>query len=105
MTLMTSPEFVAYVGIPDLHDGIVLRVAAEGKTAEVVVDGFSGHQHVVRFEGVEAVEMNKPEGMLLYSISEMRTAPPLRKFVFTNNDEDHPGSLSILATDFSIRSD
>jgi hypothetical protein len=105
IALMISPEFVAYVGIPDLHDGIVLRVAVEGKTAEVVVDGFSGRQHTVRFEGVETVRMNQPEGMLLYSISEMRAAPPLREFVFTNNDENHPGSLSILATGFSIRSD
>jgi hypothetical protein len=49
--------------------------------------------------------MNQPEGMLLYSLSEMRASPPLRKFVFANNEEDHPGYLSILATDFSVRSD
>lgn len=105
IALMESPEFVGYVGIPDLHDGIVLRVSIEGKAAEVVVEGFSGRHHVLRFEGVGTVEMNQPEGMLLYSLSEMRNAPPLRKFEFTNNGEDHPGSLSILATDFSIRSD
>ncbi len=50
------------------------------------------------------MEMNQPEGMLLYSLSEMRASPPLRKFEFTNNEEDHPGYLSILATAFSVRS-
>jgi hypothetical protein len=73
--------------------GIVLRVSVEVKTAQVVVDGFIGRQHVIRLEGVEVVEMKQPEGMLLYSLSEMRTVSPFRKFVFTNNDEDHPSSL------------
>ena len=48
--------------------------------------------------------MNEPEGMLLYSLSEMRALPPLRKFVFTNKEEDNQKSLSILATGFSIHS-
>jgi hypothetical protein len=91
---MKSAEFVGYVGVSDLHDGIVLRVSVEVKTAEVVVDGFSGRQHVIRFEGLEVVEVNQPEGMLLCSLSEIRTVSPLRKFVFTNNDEDHPSSLN-----------
>lgn len=90
---MKSPEFVGCVGISDLHDGIVLPVSVEVKTAEVVVDRFCGRQHVIRFEGVEVVEMNQPEGMLLYSLSEMRTVSPFRKFVLTNNDEDRPRPL------------
>jgi hypothetical protein len=101
---VTDPDFVGYVGIPDLHDGIVLRVSFEGKTAEVVVEGYSGREHVIRLQGVDAVEMNAPEGMLLYSLSEMRGSPPLRRFVFANNEEDHPGFLTILALDFSIHS-
>ena len=101
---MTDPDFVEYVGIPDLHDGIVLRVSFGGKTAEVVVEGYSGREHVIRFQGVDAVEMNAPEGMLLYSLSEMRSSPPLRRFIFANKEEDHPGFLTILATEFSIYS-
>ena len=66
ITLMKSPDFVGYVGLPDFHDGVVLRVSLEGKTAEVVVEGYSGREHIVLFEGVQAVEMNQPEGMLLY---------------------------------------
>lgn len=90
---MKSPEFVGYVGISALPDAIALRVSVEVKAAEVVAEGSGGRQHVIRFEGVEVVEMKQPEGMLLYSLSEMRTVSPFRKFVFTNNDEDHPSSL------------
>ncbi len=82
---MKTPDFVGYVGLPDFHDGVVLRVSVEGKNAEVVVEGYSGREHVVLFEGVQAVDMDQPEGMLLYSLSEMRASPPLRKFMFVNN--------------------
>ena len=101
---MSETEFVAYVGIADIHDGTILRVSAEGKTAEVVIEGYSGREHAILFDGVDQVEMNEPEGMLLYSLSEMRAEPPLRKFVFTNNDEDDQKSLSVVALDFRIRS-
>jgi hypothetical protein len=100
--LMKSPDSVGYVGLPDSHDGVVLRASLEGKTAEVVVAGYSGREHVVLFEGVQAVEMNQPEDMLPYSLSGMRALPPLRKFVFANNEEDHSGYWSILATDFCV---
>ena len=73
--------------------------------AEVVVKGYSGREHVVMFDGVDEIEMREPEGMLLYSLSEMRAKPPLRRFVFANNnEEDYPGCLSLVAEGFSIRS-
>lgn len=102
--VMNDAGFIGYVGGPDFHDGVVLRVSVEGKRAEVVVEGYSGREHVVLFEGVNEVEMNAPEGMVLYSLSEMRATPPLRRFVFTNSDENHPGFLSVVAKDFYIRS-
>ena len=102
---MSEGEFVAYVGFADIHDGTVVRATAEGNTAEVVIKGFSGHEHRILFDGLEGVEMNEPEGMLLYALCEMRTKPPLRKFVFGNNREDDQKSLSVLALGFRIRSD
>ena len=48
--------FIGYVGSPDFHHGVVLRVSIEGKKAEVVVQGPSGRKHVVLFEGVDEVE-------------------------------------------------
>src|SRR5260370_31594786 len=101
---MDEVGFVGYVGSPDFHDGVVLRVAVEGKTAEVVVEGLSGREHIVLFEGVDEVKMNAPEGMVLYSLSEMRATPPLRKFVFTNSEEGHPGFLNVVAKDLRILS-
>ena len=101
---MSSEEFVAYVGVPDIHDGTILRVSVDGKTAEVILEGYSSREHAVVFEGVQELEMNEPEGMLLYSLSEMRATPPFRKFVFTNNEEDSRKFLSILATGFRILS-
>ena len=104
ITIMNDKEvFVAYVGSPDFHDGFVRRVSVEGKTVEVVIEGYSGSEYVVLFEGVDEIEQNVPEGMELYSLSEMSATPPFRKFVFANNVEEHPGLLSIVAKDFSVR--
>jgi|ERR1700722_18219447 hypothetical protein len=101
---MSETEFIAYVGIADIHDSTVLRVSAKGKTAEVVIEGYSGRKHAILFDGVDQLEMNEPEGMFLYSLSEMRPEPPLRKFVFMHGDEDDQKSLSVVALDFRIRS-
>lgn len=102
--IMDSEIFVAYVGDPDFHDGHVLRVSAEATTAEIVVEGYSGKKYSVFFEGVDEVQMNAPEGMELYSLSEMLASPPLREFVFTNNEEDHPGILRVIAKSFRVQS-
>jgi len=97
-----SDEFVAYVGIADIHDGFVLRVSVEERAATVVIKGDSGQEYAIHFVGVEGVEMRDPVGMELYSLSEMRAKDPLRAFAFTNNNEDECKSLSIIATGFQI---
>jgi hypothetical protein len=101
---MSESEFIAYVGIPDMHDGTILRVSLENGKAEVVLEGYSRRMHTVLFDGVDKVVMNEPEGMLLYALVEMSATPSLRSFIFANNDEDDQKSLSILAKDFRIRS-
>lgn len=101
---MNQAEFIGYVGIADIHDGTVVRVSVEGVTAEVVIKGYSGGEHSLLFDGVDEVEMNEPEGMLLYAISEVRARSPLRRFVFLNSHEDDPKSLCIVALDFQVRS-
>jgi creatinine amidohydrolase/Fe(II)-dependent formamide hydrolase-like protein len=100
---MSEDEFVAYVGIADIHDGTVIRVSVEGKIAEVLIVGYSGSEHAIFFEGVDQLEMKEPEGMFLYSLSEMRAEPPLRKFVFVNSEENNEKSLSIVALDLHDR--
>ena len=104
---MSGSELIAYVGIADIHDGTIVRVVAEGKTAEVMIEGYSGRHHLILFEGVGSIEMNEPEGMLLYALCEMRAKPPLRRFVFANNNDDDEGdqkSLNIMALNYQIRS-
>lgn len=101
---MSNTEFIAYVGIADIHDGTVVRVFSEGKTAEVVIKGYSGRQHSILFNGVDSVEMNEPEGMLLYALAEMRSNSSVRRFVFANSNEDDQKSLAVMALDFRIRS-
>ncbi|WP_162601732.1 hypothetical protein [Occallatibacter savannae] len=104
MTSMGEADFVAYVGIPDIHDGTILRVSIKGSTAEVVIEGYSGCEHSIVFQGIRKVEMKEPEGMLLYSLSEMQAEAPFREFVFTSNNEDDDKYLSVTAVDFRIRS-
>lgn len=99
---MSEEVFVAYVGDPDIHDGHVVRVEQKGKRVSVLVRGFSGRRFWVEFSGVESVKSNRPEGMVLYSLSEMEAPAPFRRFVFTNWDEKDDAYLEILARDFRI---
>jgi hypothetical protein len=95
--------FVRYVGISDFHDATVMRVDVSEKKVEVVVRAFDGREYAVVFDGVDEVQMHAPEGMMLYSVSEFQTKPPLRKFVFTNWEENDARFLNIVARDFCIR--
>ena len=99
---MSDPSFIAYVGDPDFHDGSILAVEQEDDVLRVRVRGASGKVFVVTFNGVLAVRKNRPEGMLLYSLSEQRGEPPLRRFVFANWDNDSKACLEIDSTGFSV---
>lgn len=99
---MSDASFVAYVGDPDFHDGSILAVEHQDDEFRVRVRGASGKVYVVTFNGVLAVRKNRPEGMLLYSLSEQRGDPPLRRFVFANWDDDSNSYLEIDATGFSM---
>lgn len=95
-------EFVSYRGDPGLHDGRVVTVDHHGEVACVVVaaDEGRGERLEVRFRGVESLYQRRPEGMLLYALAEMQAAPPLRRFVFVNEDEGDDARLEVLALDF-----
>jgi hypothetical protein len=99
---MTDDDFVGYVGDPDFHDGSILRVIADVDVVRVAVRGSSGQEFAVEFRGVEAVRANRPEGMMIYSLSEMRTRTAARLFVFTNWEVDDEASLEVEAEDFSV---
>jgi hypothetical protein len=101
---MTSDDFVGYVGDPDFHDGAVVRVVADGDLACVVVRGASGQEYAVEFHGVKAVRSNRPEEMMIYALTEMRTLAAARRFVFSNWEDDDDASLEVEAEGFSITS-
>lgn len=100
---MEDSPFIGYVGDPDFHDGSVLTVKQVGDSLQVRVRGASGKFYVVEFGGVSAVRSNKPEGMVLYALSELRMQPPQRRFVFANWDEQDEASLEIDAESFTVR--
>ena len=96
-------EFVQYVGSPDFHDGRILRVEQQADLIRVRVRGYSGREYAAEFANGRIVVSNHPEGMLLYSLSEMRGEPPIRKFAFANWDEEDDAALEIDATGLSVR--
>jgi hypothetical protein len=58
----------------------------------------------VEFYGVKAMQSNRPEGMMLYALTEMRTQTSARRFVFSNWEYDDDASLSVQAEGFSVKS-
>ena len=99
---MPNDEFIGYVGNPDFHDGTVVSVRQEHDGASVSIRGASGQEYVVLFSGVKAVRATDPEGMIIYSMTEMRSQLPVRRFVFANWDEDDDSSLEIEAESFNV---
>jgi hypothetical protein len=102
---MGDTSFIGYVGEPDFHDGSVVAVERAKDSARVRVRGASGKILVAEFSGVQAVRSNRPEGMLLYALTETRGEPPLRCFVFANADEDSQAVLEIDAETFRVYDD
>jgi hypothetical protein len=101
--VLVSDDFVAYRGDADLHDGTVLSVHHEGDEARVIVRGGSGSQFEIGFSGVASLTQYRAEGMTLYAVAEMKTDPPLRRFVFTNWDDEDDASLELVARDVDCR--
>ena len=99
---MSDSSFVAYVGDPDFHDGSILAVEGQDDVLRVHVRGYSGTVYVVTFSGVVDVRRNRPEGMLLYALCELRSEPPLRRFAFANWDDDSDARLGVDAADFTV---
>jgi hypothetical protein len=75
--LMPTDEFIGYVGNPDFHDGTVVRVRQEHDCASVSIRGASGQVYVVLFLGITAVRATDPEGMMIDSMTEMRSQLPV----------------------------
>jgi hypothetical protein len=100
---MAESSFVGYVGDADFHDGSVLAVEQQGGIVRVRVCGASGRVFVVEFGGVRAVRAARPEGMLLYALSELSCERPLRRFAFTNWDDDSDAYLEVESETITVQ--
>ena len=97
LSLQTAAKFKAYVGDPDFHDGAIVQVRRESHELVVEIEGYSGAHYSVRFSGVKSVKSHRPEGMVLYALSEMEDEAPSRSFHFANSRQpDEEGGDSVL---------
>jgi hypothetical protein len=65
--------FLAYVGDPHLHDASVLRVVEFRDVVDVLVKSETGDVLTITFSGVESMKSNRPEGMMIYALAEIKT--------------------------------
>ena len=96
-----ASEFIGYVGYSNIHDGVIKKVEHREEKASVTIESEKGYIFLVQFEGVKSVKSNNPEGMKLYSLSEMKH-PDNRLFVFTNWEDEDNAFLEIIAEDYKI---
>jgi len=99
-------KFIANIGNPDFHDGVIRKVSQEGDQLLVEIEGYSGTLFLVRFVGIESVVSHKPENLMIYALMEMEAPPPLRRFVFANwhqaDEQGGDSALEITAQSFSV---
>jgi hypothetical protein len=100
---MADFEFIGYMNEPDVHDGTILQVKHSGAEAHVLVKTYEGRLFAFDFEGVESINQIEPEGVILYSVSEMAAPKPFRSFVFCNWNEDQKNELEIVAQRVATR--
>ena len=100
---MQPSDFVAYVGPSSLHDSTVAAVHELPGAVQVDVQTEVGDVVVVEFTGVRALVQNCAVGMLLYALSEMRSANKGRHFVFANADDDGEAQLEVVADSVAFK--
>src|SRR5437588_12812021 len=93
-------EFIAYVGGRDIHDGFIRKVDIDGQKINVTIEGASGQSFIIQFREVAWVKSHRPEGMMLYALAEWRGDGSVRRFVFSNWEEEDDAFLEIGAKEF-----
>ena len=102
-TTLKQVEFVAYLGPPEIHDGVIRRVRRENANCEVEIRGADGSSISVHFCGVTEVQENRAEGMMLYAIAEYRRLGGPRLFVFANWESEDDATLSVAAKEVTFQ--
>ena len=99
---MQESTFIGYVGEPDFHDGSVLKVDRVDDSVRVRIRGNSGKTYLVTFGAVLQVRSDRPEGMLLYALSEFAGELPIRRFVFANWEDESVSKLEVDAETVNV---
>src|SRR5262245_34336061 len=99
---MGENEFLGYVGDPDIHDGRILSVQQTGDQARVTIEAITGRRFSLVFRGVESLNAHQAEGMVLYALNETKAAGSLRRFVFSNWDDEDDAYLEMNANEVSL---
>jgi hypothetical protein len=92
-----SDSTVRHLGPADFHDGSIESVERSADRVCVTVRGESGQRYSVTFSGVTDLHTVKPEGMLLYALSEVPAQGAVRRFSFTNWEDEDDARLEISA--------
>lgn len=100
---MNDENFIGYIGDYRIHDSKIKTIEPDKNNIQVSLISEDNEIIRVKFVEVKLVKSNNAEGMILYSISEMKEQLPFRKFVFVNWDEEDDSSLEIVAQDCIIQ--
>lgn len=98
---MAEKSFVRYWSSESVHDGKVRQVKQDSDRLRVLIETAEGRLVSFEFSGVQSVKQNRPEGMILYSLSEMEGIPPFRSFSFVNWDDDDESYLEVVAMEMT----
>lgn len=100
---MNEEIFIGYIGDYRVYDSSIKEVKSYKDSIEVSLISYEGENVFIKFTGVKSITLNRPEGMILYSISEMKEQEPYRRFAFVNEDEEDDAFLEIIALDCVIQ--
>jgi len=99
-----SNEFLKYVGPRDIHDSTIVSVNHVDDAVEIVLKSYKKSRIKIKFTGVKDVYTLQSEGMIVYSLSEMKSDDNKRIFTLANSNEEEESKscFEIVCDDISF---
>lgn len=94
-------ELLKYIGPQYFHDASIVRIDRSEQDLDVILKVEGNCNFRIRFFNVQQVQSNRPEGMVLYAVAELRASKPGRCFSFINWHEKDDAGLEITATNYA----
>jgi len=86
-----------YIGSPEIHDGKIISLIKENDNLVVNIQSYEGKNFVIKFINIKEIKSNNPENMVLYGLVKENFKENLKKYIFSNWDEDGNQFLEIIA--------